>query len=114
MTQPSPRVLSVDVVGHPLDREPLAADLVREGDPTAGTTTLDGLGGVEVGLWEHTPGTSTDTEADEVFVVLTGDATLRFGDGESVELRPGVAVRLHAGEETTWVVRETLRKIWIA
>jgi mannose-6-phosphate isomerase-like protein (cupin superfamily) len=28
-----------------------------------------------------TPGTMTDTEADELFVVLSGSATVEFADG---------------------------------
>ncbi|SPF06228.1 cupin domain-containing protein [Streptomyces sp. MA5143a] len=46
-----------------------------------------------------------DVEADEVFVVLAGDATVRFETGDSIELTPGVVVRLQAGERTEWEVR---------
>jgi uncharacterized cupin superfamily protein len=72
------------------------------------------LGGAEFGTWEMAPGTDHDTEVDEAFVVLAGHGTVTFEDGEVVELRPGVAVRLHAGERTTWVVTETLRKVYVA
>ena len=73
------------------------------------------LAGVEVGVWEMTPGTATDVEVDEVFVVLAGAGTVTFDDdGEQVELGPGSVVRLRAGERTTWVVRETIRKIYVA
>ena len=44
----------------------------------------------------------------------TCSASVSFDDGESVELGPGSVVRLRAGEHTTWVVRETLRKIYVA
>ena len=67
---------------------------------------------VERGVWEITPGVVTDVEADEVFVVLAGRGTVTFEDGEVVTLAPGVAVRLRAGERTTWVVTETLRKVY--
>ncbi len=60
-----------------------------------------------------TEGTARDTEVDEVFVVLAGDGTVRFEDGETLRLGPGVAVRLRAGERTTWAVTATLRKVWI-
>ena len=61
-----------------------------------------------------TPGTATDVEADEVFVVLSGRATLTFeADGETIELGPGVVVRLREGERTTWTVHETIRKIYL-
>ncbi len=64
-------------------------------------------------MWALTVGTVRDVEVDEVFVVLEGDATVRFETGESVDLAPGVVVRLRAGERTEWEVRspaaETLR-----
>ena len=75
---------------------------------------LTELGGAEIGLWEMAPGTDHDTEVDEVFVVLSGQGTVTFEDGAAIELAPGVAVRLHAGERTTWVVTETLRKVYVA
>jgi len=96
--------------------EPLeldAGDLVA-GTPSAGLRALAELGGTEIGLWELTAGTVRDVEVDEVFVVLTGEATLRFDDGTTLELRPGVIVRLRAGERTEWEVRSTLRKVYIA
>ena len=78
------------------------------------TLPLGEVAGAEVGVWEMAPGTEQDTEVDEVFVVLAGRGTVTFDDGEVVELAPGVAVRLTAGERTTWVVTETLRKVYLA
>ena len=96
MSAPSPgRVLTPDV---------LTADL----------SPLATLGDAEVGLWGMAPGTDRDIEVDEVFVVLAGRGTVTFEDGEVVDLQPGVAVRLWAGERTTWVVTETLRKVYVA
>ena len=93
---------------------PLAPDTVLQGAPAAGSRALAAVSGVEVGVWEMSPGTATDVEVDEVFVVLSGSATVEFADGEQVELAPGTVVRLRSGEQTTWVVRETLRKIYVA
>lgn len=91
------------------------SDRVLTGDVLTGEAApLTELGGVEVGLWEMTPGTDHDTEVDEVFVVLAGRGTVTFEDGEVIDLAPGVAVRLRAGERTTWVVTETLRKVYVA
>ncbi|CAI9403197.1 cupin domain-containing protein [Nocardioides sp. T2.26MG-1] len=87
----------------------LAADLGPDR-----TLPLDTLGDAEVGIWSMDPGTERDTEVDEVFVVLAGRGTVAFEDGEVVELGPGVAVRLHAGERTTWTVGEALRKVYVA
>jgi len=94
---------------------PLAAeDSPVAGTPSSGLVELDSFAGVDYGIWELTPGTVTDVEDDELFVVLAGDATLRFEDGTSIELRPGVVVRLHEGERTEWEVRETLRKVYFS
>ena len=81
---------------------------------TAALEPLATLGDAEIGLWGMEPGVDHDTEADEVFVVLTGRGTVEFEDGEVVALAPGVAVRLRAGERTTWTVTETLRKVYVA
>lgn len=63
-----------DAAALSLPLEPVAAAQVREGSPATGYVELTD----EIGVWEHTPGTSTDVEADEVFVVLSGAATLSF------------------------------------
>ena len=59
------------------------------------------------------PGTEADTEIDELFLVLSGAGTLSFADGSTIELRPGVLVKLHAGDTTTWEITERLRKLYI-
>lgn len=105
------RVLDVDAA---VPTSPLAPGTVVAGSPEAGSRALAAVAGVEVGVWEMTPGTATDVEVDEVFVVLAGSGTVSFDDGEQVDLRPGSVVRLRAGEATTWVVRETIRKIYVA
>jgi len=97
----------------PLDLTTLDEADVVSGAPATGHRALTTVGGVEVGVWEMTPGTATDVEADEVFVVLSGSATVDFSDGTSLELGPGSTVRLHAGEQTRWTVRETLRKVYL-
>ena len=108
------RLLSPDVATHALEHEPLPADEVLEGAPTAAVSSLAEVAGIGVGLWEMSAGTARDTEVDEVFVVLAGRGDVTFEDGTELELRPGVAVRLTAGERTTWRVTETLRKVWVA
>ena len=96
-----------------LEHSPLPADQVVAGSPAFGTAVLVD-GAPEVGVWEHTPGTSTDVEVDELFVVLAGDATLLIEGRGPLDLGPGAVVRLAEGMRTTWVVRETLRKLYIA
>ncbi|MGD9958887.1 cupin domain-containing protein [Nocardioides sp.] len=110
----SARLLSSDVVAAALQHEPLPVEDLIDGEPTAASTPLDSLGGVEIGIWEMTVGGARDTEVDEVFIVVSGRGTVRFDDGEELALSPGVAVRLSAGEQTSWTVHETLRKVYIA
>ena len=107
------RVLAADAASHEL--EPYDAGEVVAGSPTAGLAALDTVGGASVGIWELSEGTVRDTEVDEVFVVLAGDATVRFLSSDvAVELRPGMVVRLEAGERTEWEIRSTLRKVYIS
>jgi uncharacterized cupin superfamily protein len=68
---------------------------------------------VEIGVWEHTAGVSSDTEADELFVVLAGRARIEVADGTVLEVGPGDVGILEAGAETVWTVYETLRKIYV-
>jgi uncharacterized cupin superfamily protein len=105
------RVLDVEAA---VPTAPLDPASVVDGSPSAGSRALAAVAGVEVGVWEMSPGTATDVEVDEVFVVLSGAATVTFEDGECVDLVQGAVVRLRAGEQTTWVVHETLRKIYVA
>lgn len=98
----------------PVALAPLPEPEVRAGTPRAGLRDLTRLNDCEIGVWEMTCGTAVDVEADEVFVVLSGSASVSFDDGETIDLAPGVVVRLRAGDRTTWVVRETLRKVYVA
>jgi uncharacterized cupin superfamily protein len=104
-----------DAASLALECEPLRADQVVDGSPATGFAQLGEFGGAEIGVWEHTPGASSDVEADEVFVVLSGSATVSFDDPalEPIELRAGSVARLTAGMRTVWTVRETLRKVYI-
>ncbi len=96
--------------------EPLDAAKVIEGEPSTRYVALDTTAEREVGVWEHTVGISRDIEADEVFVVLAGNATLEFVEPAlpAIELRPGVIVRLEDGMSTVWTVRDTLLKVLVA
>ena len=97
-----------------LEQEPVAGDQRVDGDPRTGAAVLTVFHGVEVGVWEMTPGVATDVEVDEVFIVLAGSATIEFADDSpALAVGPGDVVRLAAGAETRWTVTETLRKIYL-
>ncbi len=98
-----------------IDHEPVPDTQRAAGSPSTGSAALGEFRGCEVGVWEMTPGTMTDTEADELFVVLSGAATVEFADGRPpLTLRPGDVVRLAAGTETIWTVTDTLRKVYLS
>lgn len=107
---------AVDAAALALVHAPLPADEVILGRPTTAVHALTTVGDVEVGIWEMTPGTASDTEADEVFVVLSGHARIEFVEPAlpAIEVDPGSVVRLSEGQRTVWTVTETLRKIYIA
>ena len=99
----------------PITHETLDPESVVEGLPTAGYAVLDTLGDTEIGVWEMSVGTATDTEEDEVFVVVSGRASIHFAaDDRTIVVGPGDVVRLTTGMHTTWTVTETLRKIYIS
>ena len=98
----------------PLHHEPLPPEQVVSGSPTTGSLVLEEReDGTEVGVWEMTPGVATDVEVDELFVVLSGSATVEGVTEHPLELAPGSVVTLTAGMRTTWTVRVTLRKIYV-
>jgi uncharacterized cupin superfamily protein len=104
-----------DAASVALDHEPVAPDQVVAGTPTTGHLVLDDDGVRTVGVWEMTVGAMHDVEADEVFVVLAGAATVEFEHPHAspIILAPGSVVRLHAGMRTIWTVRQTLRKVYV-
>ncbi len=113
-----PGIEVVDALALPIPRLPVPAAQHAAGEPSVGSAELFDLPGVEVGVWELGVGAVYDTEVDEVFVVLGGEATVEVLDrsglvSESVELSPGALVRLHAGTRTRWIVRRTLRKVYL-
>ncbi|KAA0079145.1 DUF861 domain-containing protein [Mycolicibacterium sp. P9-64] len=97
-----------------LTRTPVPDAQSVSGSPVTAATALDEFAGVEVGVWEMTPGVMTDVEADEVFVVLSGSATIAFGDDSpTITIGAGDVVRLAEGAETVWTVTDTLRKVYL-
>ncbi|WP_312182521.1 cupin domain-containing protein [Arthrobacter sp.] len=114
--------LPAGVVIHPdsldLVHEPVPESAVASGTPSTGLHELGNFGGVDLGVWEMSEGGMYDTEAEEVFVVLSGAATVEFlaADGSVAathELTPHTLMRLAAGTRTRWTVTSTLRKVYL-
>jgi uncharacterized cupin superfamily protein len=92
----------------------LPAEQVLEGTPATAERALwsspDGT--VETGVWEITAGVSTDVEACEAFLVISGRAVVEIEGGPTLQLAPGVVGSFAGGERTVWRVHETLRKLY--
>lgn len=102
-----------DAVTTALRFTDLPDDKSPEGPIATGVEMLAATDDLEVGVWEHPVGTSTDIETDEVFVVLSGRGRVTCADGTVLDLQPGTVGVLEAGTATTWEVEETLRKVWV-
>ena len=98
-----------------LDAEPLDAGQIVAGNPVVSHRLVDSSadGRVARGVWQITPGVVTDTESDEMFVVVSGRATIELLDsGDTLHVHPGDMVVLAEGERTRWTIHETLRKVY--
>jgi uncharacterized cupin superfamily protein len=102
-----------DAVTAPLRYTELPADKCPDGVLATGVDMLGTTEALEVGVWEHPVGTSTDIETDEVFVVLSGSGRVTLDDGRVLHLRPGTVGTLTAGTPTTWEIDEPRRKVWV-
>jgi len=106
-------IRSFDATGIVLEHSPLDAARQISGDVTTGVAPVATEGDMEIGVWEHSVGTSRDTEVEEVFVVIHGKGIVTCEDGGEIQLAPGVVGLLPAGARTTWTITEPLRKVWI-
>ncbi|GAA3393564.1 cupin domain-containing protein [Cryptosporangium minutisporangium] len=104
----------VAVASLQLEPSPLDPGQIVAGAPVVSQRELwrSPDGGTATGVWQITPGEVTDTEADEVFTVIHGRATIHVDGGPTYDVGPGDVAVLHAGDHTRWVVHETLRKVY--
>ncbi|MEV7600115.1 cupin domain-containing protein [Kitasatospora sp. NPDC089797] len=111
MTTPS---FTVHVPTADLEPEPLDPSQIVSGTPeVTGRVLAESPDGRQLrGIWQITPGVVTDVEADEVFTVLSGRATIEIEGGDTLTVGPGDCAVLRAGDRTTWTVHETLRKVY--
>ena len=105
---------TVDVASIVLDPGDLDPASIVGGSPETREALLwsSDDGRILRGVWEITEGVVTDVEEDELFVVVSGRATVEVEGGETLELEPGTLGILARGARTTWTVHETLRKVF--
>jgi uncharacterized cupin superfamily protein len=105
---------AVHVPGADLEPDPLDPSQIIAGSPeVSGKVLWESEDGQQIrGIWQITPGTVSDTEADELFVVVSGRATIAVEGGDTFDVGPGDACVLREGDRTVWTVHETLRKAY--
>ncbi|TGA93731.1 cupin domain-containing protein [Streptomyces sp. MZ04] len=105
---------AVHIPDAELEAEPLDPAQIVSGTPeVTGKLLWESADGKQLrGIWQITPGVVTDTEANELFVVVSGRATIAVEGGDVIEVGPGDAAVLREGDRTTWTVHETLRKAY--
>jgi uncharacterized cupin superfamily protein len=96
------------------EAEPLEPSTVLRGNPVVREAILSSSeeGRIVRGVWEIDEGVVTDTEEDEVFVVIRGRATIEVEDGPTLEVSAGDVCVLAKGARTTWTIHERLRKVF--
>jgi uncharacterized cupin superfamily protein len=106
-----------DAASLTLPNIPVPAAQVVAGSPSTGSAVLGSWDGKELGVWQMTPGEMTDVEADELCVILSGSGFVRRQVGNAFVDQPlvsGAVIILLDGEETLWVVAETVRKVYLS
>ncbi len=85
-----------------------------KGEPHESTAELWVHNGLNVGVWEATPGSfpASRDGYDEVFVCLSGEATITGSDGVRYDLSAGSVLFTPSGFTGRWDVTETFRKVY--
>jgi uncharacterized cupin superfamily protein len=109
-----PVSFAVTVADAILEEDPLDVAAIVAGEPQTSNLVVDRSddGRVIRGIWECSEGVFTDVEADEMFVIVQGRATIEVDGGQTLEVGPGDMGILEAGARTRWTVHETLRKAY--
>lgn len=87
---------------------------IVSGDPRCGELALVELPGLEIGVWEVTPGRFLSSKPDvgEVMHFVSGAGEIIHGDGSRTSIAPGVTLSLRAGWSGEWNVTSTVRKVY--
>jgi uncharacterized cupin superfamily protein len=92
---------------------PTAPERLKDGARTSYSADWQREDGSEVrGVWEMTPGVLEGVDSDEMFVIISGRATVEFDDGRVWEVGPGDVGVTVPGEVARWTVHETVRKAY--
>ncbi|MCC6988544.1 MAG: DUF861 domain-containing protein [Acidobacteria bacterium] len=87
---------------------------IVSGNPTCGEKIVVDREGLEIGIWEVTPGVfdSVKDGIGEVVQFMSGAGRIEHSDGTVSPIAPGVVVEFLPGWTGRWVVEQTTRKIY--
>jgi uncharacterized protein len=116
MSEATPQFIAntdADVNGPLEDWGPRAG--ADSGDPQMSGRIFYEGNGVQVGVWQCTPGgwAITDRPDHETVRIVSGRARLTNADGTSVELGAGDALTLPKGWSGRWDLVTTVRKFYV-
>jgi uncharacterized cupin superfamily protein len=111
---------TIPVVAYAADPETMALTVrgphkgAVAGAPVESVHVLFSDGGGRSGVWECTPGSfdSARNGDTELMHFLSGAGTITTADGTVHEIRPGAVLVAPDGWRGTWVIRETVRKVY--
>jgi hypothetical protein len=85
-----PKMASFSIADAELAVDPVDPSCILQGNPIVSNLILwtSKIGDRIRGIWEITPGVVTDTEADEIFVVKSGRATIKIDGGDEYSVGP--------------------------
>ncbi|MFT6303499.1 MAG: putative cupin superfamily protein [Granulosicoccus sp.] len=86
-----------------------------KGDPQIAVAEVSDTDGIQVGVWECTPGgwPVVDRPNTEVATILSGKAIITDANGAERTLIEGSVVTLPKGWTGRWDVIETTRKVYV-
>ncbi|GAA1830387.1 cupin domain-containing protein [Agromyces salentinus] len=87
---------------------------VLAGDPQTAEHVLVAQPGLEIGVWEVTPGefASAKPGSGEVMQFLSGEGIITHADGSVTRIAAGSVLVLQPGWTGTWRVAATVRKVY--
>lgn len=91
-----------------------APSRIISGNPTCGEQIIVDRDGLEIGVWEVTPGVfdSVKDGIGEVVQFMSGAGRIQHSDGTVSPIAPGVIVEFKPGWSGTWYVAKTTRKLY--
>ncbi len=90
---------------------------IGDSQPRTRTRVLaaSGIRGADSGVWECSPGTFRRATANaEVMHFIAGECTFTRDGGDPIHISAGDTVAFPANTQGVWVVRSTIRKVYVS